>query len=56
MNWIKLRLTEQGTWRGIIHVLGGAAGLTINAGVSEAVSMLCVSIAVAGVQNIVTKG
>jgi len=56
MSWIKLRLTEQGTWRGIIHAAGGIAGLTINAGVSEALSMLCVSVIAAGVQNIVTKG
>jgi len=55
-NWLILRAGEQGTWRGLIMLVGGLTGMTIDSGVSEAMIMLCTSVSAAGLHNIVTKG
>lgn len=55
-EWLKSRIVEQGTWRGLIMLIGGLTGMTIDSGVSEAMIMLCTSVSAAGFHNIVTKG
>lgn len=55
-QWLLDRSVEQGTWRGIIMMIGAIAGLTVDSNISDSLSSLCVALAGVGFQNIVTKG
>ena len=55
-SWLIDRSTEQGTYRGLIMLIGSMAGMSIDSGVSESLAALLVSCAAAGLHNIVTKG
>ena len=55
ISWLKARLREASTWRGLIAVAGGLGGIALAPELTDALVVIATSIAAGGAINIVRK-
>ena len=55
VTWLKARMKEPSTWRGLIAVAGGLGGIALAPELTDALVVIATSLAAGGAINIVRK-